>query len=85
MAEQTITKRVCDRPGCGATVTDKGGRFGFEDRGPVDLSTLLAEPVVMPVPDQIIKDATRALSVDLCRTCAESLRLWWTARQRRVD
>ena len=65
MGERTITKRVCDRPGCAATVTANGGRFCIVVDG--------VATVQSPVAD----------GVDLCRACAESLRLWWTARERR--
>lgn len=81
----TVTKRVCDRPNCGNTVTDRGGRFSLDaGKGPHDMTSFLASPIVMPVPDQVIRDCTNALSVDLCRSCAESLRTWWSAVERRA-
>lgn len=72
----TVTKRVCDR--CGDTVTDSGGRFALDpSKGPVDLTSFIVSPIVMPVPDQIIRDTTEALCVDLCRGCKGSLLSWW--------
>lgn len=81
MATISIPKRVCDRPGCGETVGARGGRVGLdEENGPDFLDRFLAEH---DVPADVMS-TTKSLSVDLCRSCAESLRTWWSAVSRRA-
>ena len=63
---------ICDRPGCGQRVTDKG----LESAG---LSTQGVGKVVNFHSD----DPTAPTPPDLCRECVASLGTWWTARERR--
>ena len=68
MGERTLTQTYCDRPGCDNRVTGKGGH-----------SVVIRASGVVEEPDEL-----EALEpVDLCRECLESLRVWWTARDRR--
>lgn len=68
MSVEQVPRTRCDRPGCGATVTDRGGRFALTSGG--------LEPH--------IDGESLLLSVDLCRGCAESLRTWWTSKEARA-
>ena len=80
MATLQIPKRVCDR--CGATVTDKGGRFALWS-----LTTGECHPMAVegtpPEPGDEVGEMRWRCSVDLCRVCAGSLQGWWTAPVRR--
>ena len=73
MAEVTTTHRVCDRPGCGAKLTESGAES-------VGL-TAEAGPAKVVVNDNYGKGT----SPDLCRECFDSLVLWWTGKQRRRE
>lgn len=62
-----ITKEqvVCDRPGCGKRVTDKGGAMVIEDH------------ILMAV-DTPKTDGSD--HIDLCRECLQSLGGWWAKK-----
>lgn len=84
MATEHIPRRICDRPSCGATVTDKGGRFALHEGEPLAIHPKRPEGE----PDTPINSdepSVHCCSVDLCRTCAASLQTWWTARARRGE
>lgn len=65
---------VCDRPGCGQRVTDRGF-VGAR------LTTAGVEPSIQAPADPPAYGP--ASPPDLCRECVASLGIWWTARERR--
>ena len=91
MAIQSVPRRVCDRPGCGQTVTDKGlesaGLAVGRDNGPIGGVVFHRSddgPMAIthnPGPDGI--ELHSNTPPDLCRECVASLGTWWTARERR--
>jgi len=82
MIEQ-VPRTRCDRPGCNAVVTENGGRFalcpGLDDIWPVPQDGA-------PFNGEAFSEMwdPRAMSVDLCRACAESLRTWWSSKEARA-
>ncbi len=78
MATIDVPQRVCDRPGCSARLTDRGGRFALAVI-PDKSGDMVA--MVTPLGED---DDHAGEGVDLCRVCAESLRSWWSAKARRA-
>lgn len=72
MGERTVTERRCDRPGCDQRITDKGMLdAGLSNRGVGSVVNFSSDDPEAPCPP------------DLCRECVESLRVWWTGKDRR--
>lgn len=72
MSAVQVEQRVCDRPGCGRRVTERGM-----------LGAALSTAGVSGIGSGLYTDVGQA--PDLCRECVESLGTWWTARQRAED
>lgn len=83
MATEQVPRTRCDRPGCNAVVTENGGRFALQANGD---NLEVAPPPPADAQAYNTVNAGDAMvhhcSVDLCRACAESLRMWWTAKAR---
>lgn len=81
MAIESVPRRVCDRPGCGQTVTEKGlvdaGLAVGRDDGPIGGVAITHTTGT----DGLDLHSNRP--PDLCRDCVKSLGTWWTARARR--
>lgn len=77
MATISIPKRVCDR--CGDTVPPNFERVALCSNTPDKVNTFGHETMRGPE-----MDIALGLSLDLCRGCERSLRLWTTAVGRRA-
>jgi hypothetical protein len=82
MGVLAVETRVCDRPGCGARVTD----LGLPSAGLIaEVGVTTVELYRPPGSDAPVPPAgSQGHATDLCRECRNSLATWWAGKSNRA-